>query len=270
MAGCAFLWSTAGILIKLLDWNPFAIACGRSLVAAVFLYIWMGRRRFKVTALSLGAALALAATMLLFVFANKHTTAANAILMQYGSPIYTAFLGYFLLREKIHIEHYLALLFVAAGMVLLLKDDLGGGSPAGNIAALASGVTFSLYFILMRKQTGSSPLESNLLAHLITAALALAVALFLPAPSMSPKSVAVILALGIFQIGIANILIAYGILRVTALQGIIVAGIEPVFNPIWVFLATGEMPGPSGIAGSLVIFAAVLGSSIVTMKRKSW
>lgn len=268
MAGCALLWSTAGLLIKVLDWNAFAIAGGRSTVAAVFIFIWLKRPKFTLSFPQIGAALAHTATMLLFVYANKHTTSANAILLQYGAPIYTAFLGYLLLGEKIRLEHFIALICVGGGMVLLLKDDLAGMSPAGDIAAIVSGVTFALYFIFMRMQKGGSPLESSLIAHTLTALIAFAVASFLPVPHIDVKSIAVIIILGVFQIGIASILLSYGIVRVSAIQGMIVAGLEPVFNPVWVFLATGELPGPSGLAGGIVILAAVTVSSIITARRK--
>ncbi|PKL08114.1 MAG: EamA family transporter, partial [Spirochaetae bacterium HGW-Spirochaetae-7] len=100
IAATAFFWSLAGLLIKLVDWNPFAIACGRSLVAAIFLLIWIRKPKFTFSGPQVGAAIASSATMLLFIYSNKATTAANAILLQYGSPIYTAIFGAILLKEK--------------------------------------------------------------------------------------------------------------------------------------------------------------------------
>jgi len=212
LAATAFLWSSAGLLIKLVDWNPFAIACGRSLVAAIFLWVWLRKPHFPFSGPQLGAALGCAATMLLFVYANKATTAANAILLQYGSPIYTALLGAVLLKERPRAEHWLAFVAVAGGMALFFMGDLGGGELLGNLAAAAAGVTFAIYFVCMRMQKDGSPLESSLLAIIIT-------------------------------------------------------GLEPVFNPLWVFLALGEKPGPNALAGGAIILAAVVGSSIVTTRR---
>jgi len=267
LAGTAFLWSLAGLLIKLVDWNPFAIACGRSLVAALFLLIWIRKPKFTFSGPQIGAALASASTMFLFIYANKATTSANAILLQYGAPIYTAILGAVLLKEKPKPEHWLAFIAVAAGMALFFMGDLGGGSLPGNVAAVASGLTFGAYLVFMRMQKDGSPLESNLLAHLITASVGFIIALFMPAPVISLKAVAVIGALGIFQIGMAAVLLSWAIKRVTAIQGSIIAGLEPVFNPLWVFLALGEKPGPNSLAGGAVIIAAVVISSIVTARR---
>jgi len=269
LAGTAFLWSLAGLLIKLVDWNPFAIACGRSVVAAVFLLLWIRKPKFTFSMPQIGAAVASSATMFLFIYANKATTAANAILLQYGSPIFTAILGAFLLKEKPRAEHWVAFAMVAGGMALFFMGDIGGGSLAGNLAAIAAGVTFAAYFVFMRMQKDGSPLESNLLAHAITAIVGFVVALFMPAPQFSLKAAAAIGALGVFQIGLAAVLLSWGIKRVNAIQGSIIAGLEPVFNPLWVFLALGERPGPNALAGGAVIIAAVVGSSIVTARRKT-
>ncbi len=267
MAGCAFLWSTAGFLIKLIPWNPFAIAGGRSLVAGIFLLVWIGRPRFTFSLPQVAAAVASASTMLLFVYANKATTSANAILLQYGAPIYTAFLGSFLLKEKAGTEHWIALACIAFGMFLFFRDELTQGSLAGNIAAIASGVTFALYIVFMRMQKDGSPLESGLIAHWITAAVAGAIALFHPMPSITPASAGAVLVLGVFQIGLATVLLSIGIRRITAIQGILVAIIQPVFSPLWVFLATAELPGRNSIMGGMVILFAVTLSSIVSIRR---
>jgi len=267
MAVCALLWSIAGLLIKLVDWNPFAIACGRSLVAFAFIFAFVRRPRFTFSAAQVGAALASAATMLLFVYANKTTSSANAILLQYGAPVYTAAIGVVVLKERPRLEQWIALVAVVAGMVLFFMDDLGGGSLVGDLAAAAAGLTFAIYFVLMRAQKDGSPLESTLLAHAVTALVAFGFALFLPAPRLGRQAVLAILCLGVFQIGLATVLFAYGIKRVTAIQGVLVGVIEPLMNPVWVFLATGEAPTGTALAGGLVIVVAVTLSSVITARR---
>jgi len=267
MASTALCWSLAGLFVKLLDWNPFAIACGRSAVAAVFLAIWLGKARYRFSMTQVGAAVASAVTMLLFIYANKATTSANAILLQYGAPVYVAILGAFVLKEKPRAEHWLAFAAIFTGMGIFFKDGLGGGRLAGDIASIVSGVTFALYFVLMRKQKEGSPLESAFLAHVLTAISAFGIALFLRPPAFSAKALGAIAALGLVQIGLASVLFAYGIKRVTAVEGILVAVLEPVFNPVWVFLAVGERPSPNALAGGAVIVVAVVVSTLVSMKR---
>ena len=96
----AVFWSTAGIFIKLVDWNPILIAGGRSLVASVVLFVLIRRPRFTFSLAQVGAAVAYAANMLLFVIANKTTTAANAVLLMYTAPIFAAVFGLVLLKER--------------------------------------------------------------------------------------------------------------------------------------------------------------------------
>ncbi|HWP68003.1 MAG TPA: EamA family transporter [Rectinemataceae bacterium] len=269
MAGCAFLWSTAGLFIKLIDWQPFAIAGARSLIAALFLWAVIKRPRFSFSKVQVLSALAYAATMILFVFANKHTTSANAILLQYGAPVYVAILGSVLLKEKPKLEHWVALVAVCCGMILFFMDSLGGGNFLGDVVATLAGITFAFNIVLLRKQKDASPIESLLLGHIFTAIIAGAISLFLPVPVITPKAIFAISALGIVQIGLAAVLFSYGIKRITALESILTAVIEPLFNPLWVFLATGEVPGLRSLSGGAVIMAAVIGSSIVSVRRST-
>lgn len=269
IASTALCWSLAGLFIKLVAWNPFAIACGRSVVAAVFIAIWLRKAHFRFSKIQVGAALASAATMLLFIYANKVTTSANAILLQYGAPVYVAIIGAFVLKEKPRTEHWVAFAAIFVGMGIFFKDGLGGGQLAGDIASIVSGLAFAIYFVLMRKQKEGSPLESALLAHIITAVIAFGIALFLPPPVFSPKALGAIAALGLVQIGLASVLFSFGIKRVTAVEGILVAVLEPVFNPVWVFLAVGEKPSSNALAGGAIIVIAVVVSTIVSMQRES-
>lgn len=267
MVGTAFLWSIAGLFIKVIDWNPFAIAGARSLISSLVVLAWLRRPRFHWSPAQVGAALTQAATMLLFVAANKTTTAANAILLQYVGPVFTAILGAWLLKERARWEHWVAFVFVGAGMVLLFMDQLGGGRLLGNVLALLSGLVFSFYYIFMRMQKDGSPLESILLAHWLTAAIGLGVALFLPLPVFTWKAAGAIAMLGLFQVGLAAILFSAAIKRVTAVSANLIAVIEPVFNPIWVFLALGEKPGANAIIGGVIIILAVTGASIISARR---
>ena len=269
IASTALCWSIAGVFVKLVDWNPFAIACGRSLVAAIFIAVWLRKAWLRFSMVQVGAAAASAATMLLFIYANKATTSANAILLQYGAPVYVAILGAWILKEKPRAEHWLAFAAIFAGMGLFFMDGLSSGHLAGDIASIVSGLAFAIYFVLMRKQKDGSPLESALLAHIITAVVAFGIALFLPAPVFTPKALGAIAALGLVQIGLASVLFAFGIKRVKAVEAILVAVLEPVFNPVWVFLAVGEKPSSNALAGGAIIVTAVVVSTILSVRRDS-
>ena len=267
MVATSFLWSIAGLFIKVIDWNPFAIAGARSLVSSLVLLAWLRRPKIHWSLAQVGAAVTLTGTMLLFVTANKTTSAANAILLQYIGPVFTAIIGAWMLKERARWEHWAAFVFVAAGMVLLFMDKIGCGRLLGNILALCSGLTFSFCYVLLRKQKDASPLESMLLAHWFTAAIGLAVTLFLPLPVFTWKSAGAIAMLGIFQVGVAAILFSAAIKRITAVSDNLIAVIEPVFNPVWVFLALGERPGVNALVGGAIIIAAVTGASVISARR---
>lgn len=269
IAACAFLWSTAGLFIKLIDWNPLAIAGLRSLIASIVILVWLKRPHFTFSFAEIAAAVANMVTMLLFVFANKATTAANAILLQYTAPIFTALFGMWLLHEKPRKEQLLAFPFVVAGMLIFFLDDVSAGGMLGNLAAITAGATFGLYFIFMRMQKNGSPLQATLLSHFMTAIVALGAACFLPMPHFSPASLAAIVALGVVQIGFAAIFFAYGIQRVSAVQAMLISVVEPIFNPVWVLLMTGEKPSVNALIGGAIIVIAITTASVITARQTS-
>ncbi len=268
MAATAFLWSIAGLFIKVIDWNPIAIAGLRSLIASIVVFTYLKHPKIDLSFPQIAAAVANAATMLLFVSANKTTTAANAIILQYFAPVLTVFIGAILLKERAHVEHIVALPLVAAGMILMFFDELGGGKLVGNVLAIMSAITFSFYFVFMRMQKDGSPLESILLSHWLTAGICIALSIFLPLPHVTLKSLAAIAVLGIVQIGLSAILFCIAIKRVSAVQASLIAVIEPVFNPVWVFFAIGEAPGTNALIGGGITIFAVTMASVISARRK--
>ncbi len=269
MMACAFLWSTAGLFIKVIDWNPFLIAGMRSLIAFCFLMTIVRTIRLTWSWPLLGAALANAATMLLFITANKTTTAANAILLQYLAPVFTAVFSVYFLNERIRREQVAALFLTIVGMFLLFMDKLSPGQMFGNLLALTSALTFSLMFIFTRMMKEGDPLQSLMASHAITAVLALGVALFLPLPVITPVAAGSILALGMLQIGLAAVFFSYGIRRVPAISANMIALIEPVFNPVWVFLVLGEAPSGNTLLGGALIIGSVMTASLISGWRSS-
>jgi len=267
MMATAFLWSIAGLFIKIIDWNPLTIAGFRSLIASLVILLYLKRPKFHLSFPQVAAALANAATMLLFVSANKTTTSANAILLQYTGPIFTAFIGTVLLKERVRIEHWIAFPLVVAGTIAMFMDKLGGGQTFGNVLAVLSAIAFSFYFVFMRMQKDGSPLESILLSHWLVAGIGIVASIFIPIPSISLKAVGAVAVLGFFQVGVSAILFTAAIKRISAISANLIAMIEPVFNPVWVFLVLGESPGPNAIIGGLIIVASVIGVSVAGARR---
>ena len=268
MAATAFLWSIAGLFIKIIDWNPIAIAGMRSLIASIVIFGYLKHPEIHFSFPQTAAAIANAGTMLLFVSANKTTTAANAIVLHYLAPVLTVFIGAALLKERTRVEHFVALPLVMAGMVFIFLDKLSGGELLGNVLAVMSAVAFSFYFVFMRMQKDGSPLESILLSHWLTAGICIIISFFLPVPHITSKSLVAIAVLGIVQIGLSAILFSIAIIRVSAVQANLIAVIEPVFNPVWVFFAIGETPGTNALIGGGIIILVVTVASIISARRR--
>ena len=251
----AILWSLGGVLIKSVKWNPVAIAGARSAIASLVMLAYIRRPRFTWSRAQILAAIFYAGTVILFVTANKLTTAANAILLQYGAPVYVAIFGSIILKEKTTTADWITISLVIFGMFLFFLDELRPGDLSGNIIAILSGITFALYIVFMRKQKDESPIESTLLGNILTVIIGLP---FMLSSSPETRSSWIgILLLGTVQLGISYILYSIAIKDVTALEAILIPIIEPVLNPVWVFLAMGETPGRWAFVGGAIILASV-------------
>jgi drug/metabolite transporter (DMT)-like permease len=250
----AILWSSGGLLIKLVAWNPLAIAGTRSAFAALVMLAFRRRMRLSWSFAQLGGAACYAATVILFVLANKWTTAANAILLQYTAPIYVALFSYWFLRERITKLDVVAIAATIGGMILFFLDDLSGGGIAGNFIAILSGIAFAGTALFLRKQKDTSPLESVFLGNIV--AFLIGLPLMVRSSPNATGWLGLVL-LGVFQLGCSYILYAEAMKYVTALEGILIPVIEPILNPIWVFLLVGERPGRWAVLGGTIVLLSI-------------
>lgn len=251
----ALLWSVGGLLIKSVAWSAPGISAVRSLIAAATIAIcYRGALRFTGSRWQLAAAAAYAGTTLLFVLANKLTTAANAILLQYTAPVFIALASPWVLGERIRRSDWLVIVLTLAGMTLFFRDALSPEGMLGNVVAIASGVTFAALAICMRKQKDGSPVESIVLGNLLGAAIALP---FVRGPVPGLESWMLLVALGVFQLGLSYIAYSAAMKHATAIDAGLVPMLEPILNPIWVLLFYGERPGPNALLGGCVVFGAV-------------
>lgn len=262
----AVLWSSGGLLIKSVSWHPLAISGARSAIAAIIVAYAFRNEKICWSPTMLIGACSYAGIVLLFVSATKLTTAANAIFLQYTAPIYVALLGSWLLKEKTTSADWLTIVVVFAGMGLFFVDKVSEGNWVGNLLAIASGISFAIFVICMRKQHDSHPFASVLVGNIITFFVGLP---FILEQTMYISNWGIILILGIFQLGIPYVLYTKAIQQVSALESIMIPVIEPVLNPIWVFILLGENPGMWSIVGGLIILTAITGRYLVATYRKS-
>jgi drug/metabolite transporter (DMT)-like permease len=263
----ALCWSLGGVLLKSVAWPPLAVAGGRGFIAAVFLLLVGGRSlRFTWTPLQLGTAAAYAGCTVLFAAANRLTTAANAILLQYTAPVWVALFGAWLLGERATRADWLTIAVVFAGMGVFLYDGLRLHDLAGILVAIASGVCFAAMILLLRKQKDGSPIESVILGNLL--AFLTGLPSIWTAPPLAGRGALALVLLGVVQLGLAYLLYVRAIRHVTALEAVLLPVIEPILNPVWVMLALGERPSPLALGGGVIVVTAVTWRAAATVRSR--
>jgi drug/metabolite transporter (DMT)-like permease len=260
----ALLWSSGGLLIKWIPWNPIAIAGMRSAIAAVVMWLFKRKMNFTWSRFQIGGAFFYAGTVILFVSATKMTSAANAILLQYTAPIYVALLANWFLGETTTKWDWITIVTAFGGIFLFFLDNLSSGSWWGNIVAILSGVAFAGQTLFLRKQKDGSPLESLFLGNILTVLIGLP---FMLGSNPGATGWLGLFLLGVFQLGFSYILYALAIKHVTALEAILIPIIEPILNPIWVLLLLGETPGKWAIVGGIIVLVSVTLRSVLTITR---
>ncbi|HEU4885936.1 MAG TPA: EamA family transporter [Longimicrobium sp.] len=264
--GAALLFSTGGAVVKATALTAWQVAGFRSGVAALAILLLVPAARRGWTWHVLPVGVAYATTLVLFVAANKLTTAANAIFLQASAPLYMLALGPLLLKEPVRRRDLAFMAPVLLGLVLFFV----GSEPAihtapnprlGNIFAAMSGITYALTLVGLRWLSGRDGGEGS---GLPTVAAGNLIAFFACLPAALPVVNAgtgdwlAMGYLGVFQIGLAYLLLTSGVRHVTALEVSVLLLLEPALSPVWTWLVHGETPGPWSIAGGILILGATL------------
>ncbi len=256
----ALLWSTGGLFIKWTSLNGLELSFWRSFFAAITVTIVTRHEGFKLNRLTAVASVLYAVLLILFVLATKTTTAANAIFLQYTAPVYLLILEPLIYKEEFRLRDLVTVLVCIGGMTLFFVGQLRPQDITGNFLALASGVCFALYFLLLRHpkarevNRASSVIYGNILAVVITAPWGLA-----SIPNLTLHDTFSVVYLGVVQLGIAYALFTVAMARgVRSLDAGIICYVEPVLNPVWVFLVLGEQPSRWALLGGGIIITAVI------------
>lgn len=256
----AILWSTGGILIKYIPGNAMAINGGRSLVALLFFWLYKREIKVKINKKIVAAAMCLVFTNLLYVIANKLTTAANAIVLEYTAPIFVLIWDCIYRKRKPEKYQCVVVGMAFAGMILFFLDQLDGGKLVGNLIAICAGLCFSgVYF--MNSLPGSSSEDSSMIAFGVS--FLIAIPFMGDVLVMDRTAILALLALGIFQVGLAYVFFAKGSRLTSPVSASLIGLMEAVLNPVWVFLFYGEKMGRFALAGAVIILSAVVANTIL-------
>lgn len=275
--GAAVLWSTGGLFIKWVSLDALGVTMWRSLLAGIVMWLVARpaiRPPWRVNRLTWGIAVAYALTLVMFVAATKLTTAANAIFLQYTAPLYLLVTGALFLGERASKLDLVTVAVAFGGMGLFFIGKIETDALTGNVLAAASGVTLAAMFTLLRAP-GCSPAtrpEAMMIGNgMLVAGLLVVNVMRGSSEPFTPDGSDVfgLLFLGVVQIGFAYLLFGYGVEHVQALEASLIGMLEPVLNPVWVFLFLGETPGWWAVLGGAIIVAAVGARTVATERGRA-
>jgi drug/metabolite transporter (DMT)-like permease len=262
----AIFWSTGGVFVKLLPQDAYTILAYRSLLAAAVFFLFFRKNVFQMNGRAWLNALFYCLLVLSFVVSTKLTTAANSILLQYTGTIYVLIAEPFFFKIKMQRVNVLTIIACAIGMVILVSGDLGSGNMLGNFIAFLSGFLMAALFIGQRLNGPERQPAAIFWGNVMMVGIGMPWLLQSPLPTL-PEA-AMLCWLGIFQLGLGFVLFTYGLKRVLAIEGALLAMLEPILNPVWVLIFYGEKPSKAAVIGGLVIIFALTARIFWLEKQK--
>ena len=250
-------FSTGGLLMKLIPWNPLAINGVRNAIAAVVigLYILAPHHKLKFNPTVLAGAISMAGVTTLYAIANKLTTAGNTIILQYTAPIWIVILMFLFFGQKPDKTSVISILIVFAGILCFFFEGLSTGKWLGDLLALLSGIFYAGVFMLNSFEKGdalSSVFFGQLACGIFLSPLVLRESVF-----TAPVLLSVFL-LGAVQVGLAYIFFTTGTKYTDPVTASIINALEPILNPILVAVFYGEMLGRLSLVGAVIVLAGIL------------
>ncbi len=283
----ATLWSLAGVAVKVAGVEPLGFTAIRSAGAALAMLPLLGIGA-KLTGAARPAGrlmwpTAVCYTVMVgaFIVASAVGTAAEAILLQYSAPAWAAVMAWGLLGRRIAPAQLAALACAAAGVGVLLFHLWSEDRPAGPLApalALLSGVAYAGVIVglegvdrdALRRTGGPTNIVVVVLCNnAVAAAILLPWAAWRGDLSIPPLLAVGLLGLGVLQMALPYVLFQLGLRRTGPVAAGLILLIEPILNPLWAFLGTGERPPPGSYGGGALILAAVAISVLAGRRRQA-
>lgn len=269
MVICAVLWSIGGIIIKLIECGPFMIAGVRSFFAALCMAVFMltAHVKFKVNKRVVAGSFFTALTFIFFVLANKLTYAANAIVLQFTEPIFLLIFTALFYKEKLKAKDMAVAVATLLGVGLFFADSVSSDRLFGNFVAIGAGISLAFVYMISGRVSREERMSGMLIGHLLTAVFGMIMFFVFPT-SVTVKDVALMVVLGVFQLGIPYVLYCLALGKCSAFACSLIGAVEPLLNPVWVMIFDGETPGVFALAGGVVVITAVTLWSMADSKSK--
>lgn len=262
----ALLWSTGGLFIKLISLDAFQLSFYRSIFSALTFAVLFRKKVFVLNFPVVLNGLFYAGILILFVMATKLTTAANAIFLQYTAPIYVLIFEPILLKTKLRQINVISVIVSFLGMTLFFVGEISPSHFEGNLIALLSGICFAAFLLGIRKSDENYRVPAIFWGNIFIPILCFSSVY--PDFNIDLNNFLMVTYLGIFQIGLAYAVFTYSIKRIEGIEAALIAMIEPVMNPIWVYFGYGEKPSPFAILGGLIILSTIAIRTIITERKR--
>ena len=264
----AVLFSIGGLCIKLVPWSPLAINGTRNLISAILIgiYLKVTHHKIVINPAVLFGAVCMAATTTLFTIANKLTTAANTIVLQFTAPVFVILLMWIFFKERPKRVDIIASVIVFIGIICFFIDGLSTGNMLGNVIAVLSGIGYAGVF-MMNSFEKSDSLSSIFLGQSLSAVTC--VWFVFGETDFGAAAIGGIVALGVFQLALAYIFMAKGLDEVPAVTASLTTAIEPILNPLLVAVFYHETVTPLSFVGAVIVIAAIVGYNVWKAARSS-
>ncbi len=260
----SLLWSAGGLFIKLVPWNALSINAARCFLAVFVRAALRKSFRIKITLNTLLTAVFFCGTTFMFALATKHTTSANAIVLQFSYFIFLFVLISFRDKRKPFTRDIVSAVIILGGIILCFFDNLSAGGTLGNIYGLLSGLFFALYFFFNSSEK-ASPGDGSFLGFFLCAVIG--APWLVRETDFSPKVLICVAVLGIAQMGLAYYFFEYGFPKISPIGASFVTAIEPILNPVWVAIFYGEYIGVFAIVGGVIVVAAAIYHSVISARN---
>ena len=254
-------FSTGGLFIKLTPWSGLAINGARNLIGSgvIGIYLLITKHKLVFSRQVFIGALSMIGVTTLFAVANKLTTAANTIVLQFTAPVFVILLMALIYHQKPGKAELIVCFLVLLGVVLFFVDGLQAGNLLGNVLAVLSGICYAGVFMINMGKNADA-ISSCFLGQL--AAGVILTPLCFGETDFSARTIAAVVALGVIQVGGAYILFSIGIRKTPPVTASLITGMEPILNPLWVAVFYGERISALATIGAVIVVCSVVGYNL--------
>ena len=284
MVGAGLCWSIGGLIVRSVSVkNAWEIVFWRSLFMGLFvalvLMVMHGRQTWQrvrsVGNAGIVAAICLAAQIYFFILSLQHTATANTFVLMSIAPLVTALAGWLFLHEPVRVATWVAIGVALTGIAVMFGDGIhveaARSQWLGNLFALVVPFAYAAQILFVRRMRGAGAAAPNLLPTIMIAGVIAAIPALLLAPGLAatPRDVGLLALMGCVQLGLGCLLMTLAVPHLRAAEMGLLALIEPILAPLWVWLGVGEVPAGAALAGGALIVAALLANGWINLREES-